>query len=394
MNPMKPPSPYSTIGAGAGTVANPALRWMIFLTLVVFGLFYVKWFPYYQRAFFAAAHHSIGSSILTGTAANPPPPSLHAALDYARTYGKAIWKALVLGLLVGSAIEVLIPSQWVARALGAAGFRNVAAAGLLAVPGMMCTCCAAPVVAGLRTRRAAPGAAIAFWIGNPMLNPATLVFLGFVLGWHWSLLRAAFGLLMVFGVGHLVNRFGGASAAASSAANAAIAGSEPIGSETIGAAPIAAAHHRTGFGTGFGTGSGTGSGNWLMQWARVALRMTVQLVPEYAVLVVLLGAARAWLFPHLGHGIGNELTWIVAFAAAGSLFVIPTAGEVPIVQAMLLLGVGAGPAAALLVTLPAISAPSMAMLVRSFPTRVLALVAVSVFALGVLASFTAMGLGF
>ncbi len=346
---------------------NPALRWMTFLAVVVLGLFYVKWSPYYHRAFFAAAHHSIGSSILTGSAANPPAPSLHAAFDYARTYAKAIWKALVLGLLVGSAIQVLIPPQSIARALGATRFRSVATAGLLAIPGMMCTCCAAPVVAGLRARCAAPGAAIAFWIGNPMLNPATLVFMGFVLGWQWSLLRIAFGLLMVFGVGHLINRLSGAAAAPAAA--------------PAPTADDAGAMDRP-------------TGNLFAQWGKVALRMTLQLVPEYAVLVVLLGAARAWLFPHLDHGIGNDLTWIVAFAAAGSLFVIPTAGEVPIVQAMLLLGVGAGPAAALLVTLPAISAPSMAMLVRSFPARVLTLAAVSVFALGVLASFAALALGF
>ena len=355
---------YNAPYPAAGT--NPALRWMTFLAVVILGLFYVKWFPYYQRVFFAAAHHSIGASILTGSAATPPAPSLHAALDYARTYGKAIWKALVLGLLVGSAIEVLIPSRSIARALGATRFRSIATAGLLAVPGMMCTCCAAPVVAGLRARRAAPGAAIAFWIGNPMLNPATLVFMGFVLGWQWSLLRIAFGLLMVFGIGHLVNRLGNTMSAAPAAAPAP---------DDAGSAD-------------------RGTGNLLVQWGKAALRMTIRLVPEYAVLVVLLGAARAWLFPHLDHGIGNDLTWILAFAAAGSLFVIPTAGEVPIVQAMLLLGVGAGPAAALLVTLPAISAPSMAMLARSFPGRVLALVAASVFALGVLASFAALALGF
>ena len=360
MNTPEYNTPYPAFGT------NLALRWTTFLAMVVLALLQVKWFPYYHRAFFAAAHHSIGPSILTGSAANPPAASLHAALDYARTYAKAIWQALVLGLLVGSAIQVLIPSRSIARALGTTGFRSIATASLLAVPAMMCTCCAAPVVTGLRARCAAPGAAIAFWIANPMLNPATLVFTGFVLGWQWSLLRTAFGLLMVLGVGHLINRFGGPMPA-----SPVMDAVEPADGTT-----------------------GRGTGNLFAQWAKVALRMTIRLVPEYAVLVLLLGAARAWLFPHIDAGIGNELTWIVAFAAAGSLFVIPTAGEVPIVQAMLLLGVGAGPAAALLITLPAISAPSMAMLLRSFPARVLMLVAVSVFALGVLASFAALALRF
>ena len=344
--------------------ADVALRWMIFLFVVVLGFAYVKWIPYYQRALFAASHHSIGASILTGAAENPPPPSLGAALDYAWTYTKAIWKALLLGLLVGSAIPILIPPQWISRVLGATGFRSVAMAGLFSVPGMMCTCCAAPVVAGLRARRASPGAAVAFWLGNTMLNPATLVFMGFVLGWHWSLLRVAFGLLMVFGLGRLIDHLAGSTQAAPAIMP-----------------------------TDAGAGGGE-AGNVFARWAKLLLQMAVGLIPEYLVLVLLLGATRAWLFPHIGPDVGNELMWIVAFAVAGSLFVIPTAGEVPIVQSMLLLGVGAGPAAALLVTLPPISVPSLAMLAPSFPLRVLALVAVSVVALGVLASFAAISLGF
>jgi len=56
-------------------------------------------------------------------------------------------------------------------------------------------------------------------------------------------------------------------------------------------------------------------------------------------------------------------------AVAGTPFVIPTAGEVPIVQAMVALGMGAGPAGALIMTLPAVSLPSLAMLSRIFSWR-------------------------
>jgi uncharacterized membrane protein YraQ (UPF0718 family) len=122
--------------------------------------------------------------------------------------------------------------------------------------------------------------------------------------------------------------------------------------------------------------------------------MTVRLVPEYIVLVLLLGAGRAWLFPAVGPEIGNHLQWILAFAIAGAVFVIPTAGEVPIIQAMLSLGVGAGPAGALLMTLPPISLPSMAMLFRSFPPRILAVVAGVVVLFGLAGGLLAVALGF
>ncbi|MEJ0003821.1 MAG: permease [Pararobbsia sp.] len=341
-----------------------ALAIVLFALIAVAGLYYVKWSPYYHRAFVAANTHSIGHSILTGTAAVPPTASWHAALDYAQAYGKAIWQALVLGLLLGSAVQTLLPAHWVARLLGGAGLRSVAAGGLLALPGMMCTCCAAPVVVGLRERQASPGAAAAFWLGNSVLNPATLVFMGFVLGWHWTALRLALGVLLVFGGGWLINQQ--ASPAQRSLAREQFAA-------------ISAASQE---------------GNPFGRWLKLLARMTLRLVPEYIVLVLLLGAARTWLFPHVGPEVDNAVGWIVAFAIAGTLFVIPTAGEVPIVQAMLSFGVGVGPAAALLMTLPPISVPSLVMTARAFGSRVVAMLVLMVIAVGVVGGLAAVALHF
>ncbi|WP_321841833.1 permease [Paraburkholderia bannensis] len=345
--------------------AQPGYGWAIFVLLAVAGLFYVKWFPYYHRAFTAEATHSIGKSILTGGADSAPAPSVKAALDYALAYGKAIWQAMVLGLLLGSGVQALLPVRWVARVLGQRGFGSVAAGGLLSVPGMMCTCCAAPVVAGLRARNASTGGAIAFWLGNSVLNPATLVFMGFVLGWQWSALRLVLGVLLVFGLGWLANRL--VTPQEARAADDRLA--ELARQQAEG-------------------------GNVFVRWARIFARMAVRLVPEYIVLVLLLGAARAWLFPHIGPDVTSSIGWIVAFAVAGMLFVIPTAGEVPIIQAMLALGMGVGPAGALLMTLPPVSVPSLAMLAGSFRPRVLTLVACVVVLVGIVSGLAAVALGF
>jgi uncharacterized protein len=352
-----------TIARDAQT--TPSYGWPVFILLAIAGLFYVKWFPYYHRAFTAEATHSIGKSILMGTDTSPPAPSLTAAFDYAWAYGKAIWQAMVLGLLLGSAVQALLPVQWVARLMGRHGFGSVAAGGLLAVPGMMCTCCAAPVVAGLRARNASAGGAIAFWLGNSVLNPATLVFMGFVLGWQWTALRLVLGVMMVFGLGWLANRLVTQEEAR-------------IADDRLNQL----AHQQA------------SSGNMFVRWLKLFVRMAVRLIPEYVVLVLLLGAARAWLFPHIGPDVTSSLGWIVAFAAAGMLFVIPTAGEVPIIQAMLALGMGVGPAGALLMTLPPVSVPSFAMLAGSFRPRVLAVVAAVVVLFGIVAGFAALALGF
>ena len=335
----------------------------VLLAIAVGGLFYVKWFPYYNRAFVAASQHAIGRSILMGTSAAPPTPSWSAALSYAVAYGKAIWQAMVLGLLLGSALQALIPAGWIVRALGRGGFGGVMTGAALSLPGMMCTCCAAPVVAGLRAGRAAPGAAIAFWLGNTLLNPATLVFIGFVLGWQWMGLRLALGLALVLGVGYLVDSF-----ATNQEADAAQSALERMTEQEETSAMF-------------------------MRWLKILMRMTLRLVPEYVILVLLMGAVRAWLFPHIGPGIGASIPWIVGFAIAGALFVIPTAGEVPIIQAMLSLGMATAPAAALLVTLPPVSVPSLAMLGRSFPIRILALTCACVVVGGIAAGAIAVVIG-
>jgi uncharacterized membrane protein YraQ (UPF0718 family) len=340
-----------------------AYGWLIFGLVTIAGLFYVKWFPYYHRAFTAETTHSIGKSILMGRAASPPAPSVTAALDYAWAYGKAIWQAMVLGLLLGSAVQALVPMRWVGRILGRHGFGSVAAGGVLALPSMMCTCCAAPVVVGLRARSASAGGAMAFWLSNSVLNPATLVFMGFVLGWKWSVLRLVLGVLMVLGTGWLANRL---------------------------ATPRDAPDDRL----ALRTQQRVEAGNVLMRWTRIFVRMTLRLLPEYIVLVLLLGAARAWLFPHIGPDVTSGIGWIVMFALAGMLFVIPTAGEVPIIQAMLILGMGVGPAGALLMTLPPVSVPSFAMLAGSFRRRVLVVVGAVIVLFGVIAGLATVALGF
>ena len=114
------------------------------------------------------------------------------------------------------------------------------------------------------------------------------------------------------------------------------------------------------------------------------------ILPGYVVIVLLLGAARAWLFPPQLTIHASGIGAIVALSAIGTAFVIPTAGEVPIVQTLMHSGMSIGPAAALLLTLPAISVPSLFIVRGAFPKRVLAFVTACVFVLGIAAGVFAM----
>lgn len=335
-----------------------AIFLVIFLIIAAVGLSYVKWWPYYQKTILAATTHSIGPSILGEHASSTP--SWHAAWSYAIAYFNSVWKAAVLGILLGSLIQVLLPAHWLLKVLGKTSFGSTAIAGMAAIPGMMCTCCAAPMAVGLRKKNVSVGASLAFWLGNPTINPATLIFMTFVLSWKFTLIRLFFGLILTFGVSYLANRFA--------------KDTKPLDMEQV------ISHSE----------ENQPTGSFLARWAKALGMMLLYIVPAYILSVLLLGFVSVWLFPNLSGAAAVGILAVIGFAITGMLFVIPTAAEIPIIQTLMSFGLGGGPAAALLVTLPAISLPSLLIVGRSFPKKVLLFVVSSVVVLGILSGLAGM----
>ncbi|MCY0900714.1 MAG: permease [Firmicutes bacterium] len=337
------------------TTRRVVWRLALFMLILVVGEWYVKWNPYYHKAFVAAAKHSLGPSIISGKTDVAPAVSWSAAWHYALAYYQAVWQAVILGVVVGAAVQVLVPRDWLLRVFGRGRAASAVAGAALAVPGMMCTCCSAPIVVGLRKQQVSTGPALAFWLGNPILNPATIVFAGFVLGWNFALIRILFGLILVLAVGVVANRWW---PQAPLPAAASLAVQEVTSRDDR---PL------------------------VQRFVRQLGAISLSVLPLYIVLVLVVGAMRAWLFPAIDFSHATGLLWIVGLTLAGTVFVIPTAGEVPIIQTLMQYGLGLGPAYALLLTLPAISAPSMAMVWRHFPAKAMLLAAGSTVLIGIVA---------
>ncbi|MBO0681259.1 permease [Mycolicibacterium sp. S2-37] len=307
------------------------------VAVLIAGLLWAKWVPYVGKALAAARTHEwSGKDILgVGGVRAGDAPSWSAATSFFGTYALAIWPALLVAILVSACVQAFVPRTWLPRLLNRRHLLSTAAAGGLAsMPTMMCTCCAAPVAVTMRRTGVSRAAVVAYWLGNPLLNPAVLVFLLFVAPWQWSFTRLLVGGLAVIGAAVLVGLLTRRSEAEPPPAMAADLATQ----DETRSAPA--------------------------RFIAALVRMSVVLLPEYLIVVLLIGACRGWLLELIQPAHQGLLVVLVA-AVLGTLLVIPTAGEIPILQGMALLGLSSGVLGALLITLPAVSFPGIAMVVRS-----------------------------
>ena len=332
---------------------------VLVVVLAAVALLWAKWLPYTAKAAgLGTSHHWSGSSILTVGGVRPgDAPTWAAATSFLSAYVTAVWKALLAALLISAAVQALVPTNWLVRLMNRRGrIGSAAMGGLLSTPSMMCTCCTAPVATTLRRNGVRTSAAVAYWLGNPLLNPAVLIFLVLVAPWQWTAVRLVVGIALVVGGAALVERLTTDRVAL------------PVGADAVNLGPL----DLPAVGAGAG-GDVPTDARWLAgapaRFARTLARLLLTLVPEYLAVVLLIGAVRGWLFP-LGDSSASWGVVVVLLAAVvGTAMVIPTAGEIPILQGLALAGLSLGGIGALLVTLPAVSLPGIAMVGKALGWR-------------------------
>jgi uncharacterized membrane protein YraQ (UPF0718 family) len=166
-------------------------------------------------------------------------------------------------------------------------------------------------------------AAVAYWLGNPVLNPAVIVFLLILTPWQWAATRLLVGTFLVLGAAALAHRLAMPDGTV-----------PPVPGPP--AEPLAAPR----------------------MFLRTLLRSTLVLVPEYA---------------------------LVVFAVLlGMLIVLPTGGEIPVLLGLTAAGFSPAVTGALLITLPAVSLPSIVMVARALSWRATAAVVTGVTGAGLL----------
>lgn len=348
----------STTGASCAVPAGGEETWprrqlvlgaAILAVVAVAGVFYAKWWPYSHKLLTVLGSHTYpGKSIFAAAGAPGAAPTWHSTWSFVVAYGNSVYVALGAAILIGAGIETLLPSTTMALLRRPDRLRSSFWGGVLALPCLMCTCCGAPVTKSMRRAGVPVSAAMSYWLGNPLLNPAVLIFLALVLPWQYTVTRILFGALLVFAIAPLVARLAPHGAALDAPP------ADPPPDLALRSTPV--------------------------RYLRAVARFLVVLVPEYFVVVVAVGALRGWLFP-FGHTATSwgVLAGLVA-AAAGALLVIPTAAEIPIIVGLIALGFSPLVTGALLISLPALSLPSMVMVGRALSVRVTVAICLAVMA--------------
>jgi uncharacterized membrane protein YraQ (UPF0718 family) len=316
---------------------------VVLLAVLVVGLWWAKWTPYLAKVDgLAGSRHWSGSAIFDSAGHPGAAPSLSGAWQFTRDYFAAVWKALVVAIAVAAAIDALVPRRWLLAVMDRRTRRGqTLVGGLVSMPSMMCTCCTAPVAVGLRRRGVPLASAFAYWLGNPLLNPAVLAFLALVLPWQYVATRVVVGALVVFGASALIARVLERRGTAEDRLTDAVV---PAHDAEPDAARLA---------------------DLPLRYARSLARFALILVPEYAVVVLGLGLVSATFSDFGGLAARLGVAALVVTAVLATLLVIPTGGEIPVILAATAAGAGTGLTGVLLVALPAISLPSMVMVGRA-----------------------------
>lgn len=330
-----------------------------FAAILLVGETLAKWWPYAQKVSDTVATHSVGGSSILATAGPAgATPSWRGAWSFTITYGIDIWPALLAAVLIGAGVEVLVPRTALLTAFRRrGGWRASFAGGLLALPCLMCTCCSSPITVSLRRSNVPASGALSYWLSNPLLNPVVLILLALVLPWEYVFVRIAIGVVLVFAVAPFVVRLVGRS----ETPNFAMPLPRAPALESV-TAPTGPPNEVTA----------------LARYLRAVVRLLIYLLPEYFLIVFGLGAFSGWLLPFSQSAIDWGFGAVVVAAVAGTILVIPTAAELPIIISLVALGFPTAVTGALVIALPALSLASMAMVGRALSWRVTATMACAV----------------
>lgn len=284
-------------------------------------------------------------------------------------FGLNLWDANAIGmffaiLLGGAASAALAPELRMRSLLKRKGRMGAAIGGGLGLPLFMCSACSAPVSVGFYRGGASLETSLGMIMGSALFNPVGIFAIFLLMPAEMAVARVLYGLVLIFLVIPMLAQ--GRRAAELS--------------ETAESMPLQLPTPPTGLDT-WGGAIRDSLKTWWWHTAEVALR----LVPAMFAAGFIVGVVLLFAQPQrISDNVSSQIIATVIAALVGTLIQLPTLFEIPLVLGTLALGLGAGPAAALLLTAPSMGLVSLMVLKRDLGWRIpLSLMSASL-ALGIL----------
>ncbi len=308
----------------------------------------------------------------------------HALLEYLSAH---VITCLVPAFFIAGAIAVFISQPAVLKYFGPQAKRllSYSVASVSGTILAVCSCTVLPLFGGIYKRGAGLGPAVAFLYSGPAINVLAIVYTARLLGYDLGLARAIGAIAFAVGIGLIMAFIYRKEESLKDAQAFALLAADPEGKSLWQQAVF--------FGTLVGILVFAASKNWIATgvllavlavilwrwftrgemalWMRETLHFVRLIVPwllvgVFAAGIIKVAVPESWIAASVG---GDSLLANFIAAFLGALMYFATLTEVPIIKAFMDLGMGKGPALALLLAGPALSLPSMLVLRNIMGTK-------------------------
>ena len=308
----------------------------------------------------------------------------HALLEYLSAH---VITCLVPAFFIAGAIAIFVSQAAVLKYFGPQA-KKLLSYSVASVSGTIlavCSCTVLPLFGGIYKRGAGLGPAIAFLYSGPAINVLAIVYTARLLGYDLGVARAIGAIAFAVVIGLIMAFIYRKEESLKDAQAFALLAADPEGKSLWQQAVF--------FGTLVGILVFAASKNWIAtgillallviilwrwftrgeiaQWMRETLHFVRLIAPwllagVFAAGIIKVVVPESWITASVG---GNSLTANFIASFLGALMYFATLTEVPIIKAFLDLGMGKGPALALLLAGPALSLPSMLVLRNIMGTK-------------------------
>ena len=291
--------------------------------------------------------------------------------DFSIAYLKLISLGMVFAFLMAGLTETfLLPQGSIYGSWARTGVRG-SLRGMLVGPAMnLCSACIVPVANAFRQRGAGTEASLAIVHGSSTLNVPALVMAALVFTPMLAGSRVGISLIAVLFLGPLVAWLAGRGR------------DDSVGATDLPVLPPPEIYGLEGGESTWCTVLSVG----LKVWLRASLRYFIRLAPVMVLAGFVSALVIQWVSPEtVGEYLGNDLQGVAIAATLGVLINVPLMFEIPLVAALLLVGMGEAPAATLLFAAAAGGPVTFWGLLRAMPKRAVASLAAATWALGLVA---------